>query len=166
MNQESPQSDTRLTEAEHTLRLLANLPPPEGLTDRIHHRLRFAPEPRGMRFLNWRFLGQPAMGLQFAGAALVLVALAGGSWSLYHRAGHVQAVVPQTGNSVSAPVNAPASPVESSGFRNAGAVRVPPTLTPLHVPPVPKKKPSAGHAVARHVAPPQADAAEEPATQP
>ena len=128
-------------EADETLRLLAELPPPTDLTDRVHQRLahaRVAPERRGF----WS-LWMPAQRFQFAAAAVLVVAVAGSMWSV-HRS-H-----PPANGAQNAPAAAPAtpgtSPADAGGFHSAGAERVPPTLHPLRVPPAPKKKPGAGHA--------------------
>jgi hypothetical protein len=128
-------------EVDETLRLLAALPEPDGLTDRVHQRLSHAqvtPERRGF----WS-LWMPAQRFQFAAAGVLAVAVAGSMWSL-HRS-HPPAAGAQ---------NAPAathaaqggSPADAGGFHSAGAERVPPTLHPIKVPPAPKKKPGAGHA--------------------
>lgn len=126
-------------EADETLRLLAELPEPDGLTDRVHQRLAHAqvtPERRGF----WS-LWLPAQRFQFAAAAVLVLAVAGSMWSL-HRS-HPPAAGAQN---TPAPAAQGGSPANAGGFRNAGAERVPPTLHPIKVPPAPKKKPGAGHA--------------------
>jgi len=123
--------------AEETLRLLAELPPPADLTDRVHHilaREQAKPIRRGF----WS-LWMPAQRLQYAAAAVLVVAVAGSTWSVYHS--H-----PQAGQKAGA--NTPVAPVvhhdaSSGGFSTAGAERVPPSLNPIKVPPAPKKKPDA-----------------------
>ena len=131
-------------EADETLRLLAELPEPDGLTDRVHQRLTHAqvtPERRGF----WS-LWMPAQRFQFAAAGVLVVAVAGSMWSLH------RSHPPATG-AQSAPAAVPAaasarqggSPADAGGFHSAGAERVPPTLHPIKVPPTPKKKPGAGH---------------------
>jgi hypothetical protein len=162
MNQNFKQSDSQPTEAEHTLRLLANLPPPEGLTDRVHRRLKAAPAPGRFSFLTGRRwtaggLGYSSMRLQFAGAALAIVVLAGGTWGVFHLGSHGQA-----GASAQPASNSANPGGAAGGFSNAKAVRVPPTLKPLHVPPAPKKKPNAGHA-AKSALKPAADSASQQA---
>jgi len=127
---------TRL-EAEETLRQLAALPAPEDLTDRVHARLheaQTAPQRRGF----WAYW-LPAQRLQFAGAAALMLAVAGSTWAVYHR--HPQAdAAKQTVQPAVAP-----SPA-NSGFGTAASERVPPTLKPIKVPPAPHRKPGAGHA--------------------
>jgi len=125
------------SQAEKTLRLLAELPPPANLTDRVHRRLAMEealPERRGF----WS-LWMPAQRLQYAAAALLVVAVAGSTWSVYR--GHPPAGVKPGAHTQAAPVLPPAA--SAGGFGSAGAERVPPTLNPVKVPPAPKKKPSA-----------------------
>ena len=152
-------------EADETLRLLAELPEPDGLTDRVHQRLTHAqvtPERRGF----WS-LWMPAQRFQFAAAGVLVVAVAGSMWSLH------RSHPPATG-AQSAPAAVPAavpaaasarqggSPADAGGFHSAGAERVPPTLHPIKVPPAPKKKPGAGHAAKPS---PKVLAAQTPGTQ-
>ena len=77
------------TEAEKTLRLVASLPAPEGLADRVQEELRTAP--RG-RLLQWptallagAWMTSPA--LRGAAAAAIVCIVAGGGWRIYS---HVQ----------------------------------------------------------------------------
>ena len=130
--------------AEETLRLLAELPPPAELTDRVHRRIAEAqvtPERQGF----WS-LWMPVQRFQFAGAAVLVIAVAGSVWSVYHR--H-----PQAGTATQIPSSAPqvATPGAGAagGFVPAGAERVPPTLKPIQVPQGKKKKPAAGHSGAK-----------------
>jgi len=129
-------------EAGETLRLLAALPPPAELTERVHRRLAEAqavPERRGF----WS-LWMPAQRFQFAAAAVLAVAVAGSMWNVYH--GHPQT---RPGARTASPVGSgtqAGAPDAGGGFDGAKAARVPPTLNPIKVPPAPKKKPGAGHA--------------------
>ena len=125
-------------EAEETLRLVAQLPPPDELTDRVHGRLAAVGRERAARRPVWS-LWMPARRLQFVGAALLAAAVAGSTWGVYHR--HPQSGV-QTGTQGSGERVVPHLPQGS--FGSAGAERVPPTLAPIKVPPSPKKKPKAG----------------------
>jgi hypothetical protein len=70
---------------------------------------------------------------------VVLVALASGGWTIY-QSNHTQTLSPGLHN-------APAG-----SFGGAGAVRVPPTIAPLHVPPAPKKKFNPAEEAARKAA--------------
>lgn len=156
-------------EADETLRLLAELPPPEELTERVHRRLADAqamPERRGF----WS-LWMPAQRLQFAAAAVLVAAVAGSTWTMYHlRPAHVtqSGTQPgartgtQTGPAVTPAVSPESSGSQGGGFDGAKAERVPPTLNPIKVPPAPRKKPGAGHAKASAKA--QAQPAEAGAT--
>jgi len=138
-------------EAEETLRLVAELPPPAELTDRVHQRLAQGLAEAGAARRGFWSLWMPAQRLQFAAAAVLAVAVAGSMWGVYHGKNGARVVV------APAPVANPAanpSPA-GGGFGSAGAERVPPTLTPIKAPPAPKKKPGAGHAAVKHAAKPQ-----------
>lgn len=103
-------------EVDSTLQLIATLPVPEGLEDRIHARLRSAP--RSGRLLFW----PPAIEsgwMRSAAAAAIVVIVAGGGWSVYSL---VQ--LPQPAKVIMMPAPGPAS----GGFSSAGAMRTPTTL--------------------------------------
>jgi hypothetical protein len=111
----------RVRNAEETLRLLANVPPPEGLADRVEARLRTAP--RTPVLTNW-----PGFGLKGAvyspvlrgcAAAAIVVLVAGGGWRIYSR------VQPSPSAKV---IVMPARVGPNGGFSNAGAMRTPDTL--------------------------------------
>jgi hypothetical protein len=75
---------------EETLRLIAGLPAPEGLVDRVQTRLRTAP--RSSRVLAWPLAfasGGWAYGsaVRGAAAAAIVCVVAGGGWRVYS---HVQ----------------------------------------------------------------------------
>jgi len=104
--------------AEATLRLIARLPAPAGLEDRVMAGLKSAP--RTARVLDWPSLFQPTTGwMRGAAAAAIVFVVAGGGWGIY---AHVQpvpsvrviAMPPRTG--------------AAGGFSNAGAMRTPETL--------------------------------------
>ena len=142
-------------EAEETLRQLAALPAPEDLTDRVHARLhaaQTAPSRRGF----WAYW-LPAQRFQFAGAAALMLAVAGSTWAVYHR--H-----PQADAAKQTVQPAPAS--AGGGFAPAAGERVPPTLKPILVPPKPTpalhRKPGAGHPAAKPAPKPAVAAAATP----
>jgi hypothetical protein len=117
--------------AEETLRLIASLPAPEGLEERVHSALRAAP--RTARILHWpvaltsssAWMRSSAM--RSAAAAAIVCVVAGGGWSIYSR------VQPPKVIAMPAHVAAP------GGFSNAGAMRTPQTLNgPVVKHPVPK----------------------------
>jgi hypothetical protein len=159
MNQEFEDGDLRngsnAENAEETLRLVARLAPPEDLTARVHRRVRvhLAEESAAASRRGFWSLWSPVRRLQFAGAAVLAIAVGGGSWSVYQmrNAAH-PALVP-------APLSAPTG----NGFGTAGKVSVPPTLTPIQVPPPPKKK--AGAASNKRAAKPSAGKTVNPASQ-
>jgi hypothetical protein len=128
--------------AEETLRLVAQLPPPTELAERVHRRLaRGGDTPARRGFWS---LWMPARRLQFAAAAALVIAVAGSTWSVFH-------AHPQAGGSSQAAPLAPARalPAGSGSFGTATAERVPPTLNPIKVPPAPKKKPNPSHVQAK-----------------
>ena len=102
-------------DAETTLRLIANLPAPRGLENRVIAGLCSAPP--SARILSFTRLPNPADNwLRAAAAAAIAFLIVGGGWEVYSRVQPegATAIIPQ--------------PSHSSGFSNAGAVRVPQTL--------------------------------------
>jgi hypothetical protein len=108
--------------AEDTLRLIASLPAPAGLADRVRAGLRSAPNTG--RVLLWRGPLTSSTGWMYgsavrgAAAAAIVCLVAGGGWRIYS---HVQ---PADAAKI---LVAPVSP-SGNGFSNAGARRVPETL--------------------------------------
>jgi hypothetical protein len=108
------------SEAERTLRLIARIPAPEGLEDRVQAgvRGREMDGARKGRVLAWPAL-RPASGwMRTAAAAAIVFVVAGGGWGVYSR---VQ--VPQSAKVIVMP-----RVVSGGGFSNAGAMRRPNTL--------------------------------------
>lgn len=109
-------------EAENTLRLIASLPVPEGLEDRLKDGLRAAP--RTGRVLQWPAALRPNQGwlqskvARGAAAAAIVIVVAGGGWGMYSRVQPVQAPEAIAMPHVAAP----------GGFSSAGAMRTPQTL--------------------------------------
>jgi hypothetical protein len=142
---------TRCDSGEETLRLIARLPAPDGLEERVRKALREAP--RTGRVLAWpaRFGSVVAMEsgwVRAAAAAAIVFVVVGGGWGVYSR------VQPgQHGNLIVMP---PQTSV-SRGLQGAGAMRTPQTLPgpaapkPLKKPPAPKKA-----APIQHIAKPSA----------
>ena len=111
---------------EATLRLIATLPAPEGLEDRVNANLHTAQQsaPRKGRVLAWPttlWLGGDWM--RSAAAAAIVIVVAGGGWGIYT---HVQ---PARG------IAAPPRVAAPSGFSSAGAMRTP---NPLNGPVAPQ----------------------------
>jgi hypothetical protein len=128
------QLDDRVKAAEAVLRHLTKVAPPEGLEERMHRRLQASRLENGARNgIAWGFGG---MRVRFALAAVLLAVLAGGGWEAYR-----VRLAGGTKEARQVPV-APTLPAvgADSGFSAAKGMRVPPTLTPLRVPAVPKKK--------------------------
>ena len=110
-------------DAEATLRLIANLPAPQGLQDRVIAGMRSAP--RSGRVLSWsRLLNPTENWLRFAAAAAIVFVVIGGGWGVHSRIRPFGGVV--------------APPTTGGAFSNAGAVRVPQTVpAPVIVQPAP-----------------------------
>ena len=111
-------------EFESTLRLLASLPSPEGLAERVQAGLRAAPAAGGARILAWPAALRLESGwlqsslARSAAAAVIAAVVAGGGWGVYSR---VQLNQAQRG--IALP-----RVVMPSGFSSAGAMRTPQTL--------------------------------------
>jgi len=108
--------------AEETLRLIARLPAPEGLVDRVKSSLRLAPRRSGV--LAWPYTLMPGSWIHSpvvrgAAAAAIVCLVAGGGWRIYS---HVQ---PAPTAKV---IVMPARVGNAGGFSNAGAMRTPDTL--------------------------------------
>ena len=107
---------------EDTLRLIASLPAPEGLAERVKVRMQTTPE--SGRILMWPGAVKPAGGWMYssmargAAAAAIVCIVAGGGWRIYS---HVQ---PGPSGNV---LMMPAAP-SGGRFGNANATRVPDTL--------------------------------------
>jgi hypothetical protein len=107
-------------EAETTLRLIAGLPAPQGLEDRL--KASFRHTPRSSRLLHWpagphsRWI--ESSWVRTAAAAAIVFVVAGGGWEVYSR---VQPAQPSS--AIALP------PVATHrGFSSANAMRTPRTL--------------------------------------
>ncbi|MGB8028156.1 MAG: hypothetical protein WCF30_00705 [Terracidiphilus sp.] len=132
--------------AEETLRLIASLPAPAGLEERVQSALDAAPR-RG-RVLAWPRTLRPESGwMRSAAAAAIVFVVAGGGWGVYTRVEQNQPA-----KVIVMPARIPAI----GGFGGAGAIRTPQTLpgpkAPIKVSPVTSpapprtaKKPVAPH---------------------
>jgi hypothetical protein len=102
-------------EVDATLRLVASLPAPEGLEDRVHAALRQAP--RAAHILEWpaSFRTNSAW-MRSAAAAAIAFVVVGGGWGVYSR------VQPARVIAMPARTGAP------GGFSSGGAMRTPQTL--------------------------------------
>ena len=119
-------SDSGRNCGEDTLRLIAGLPAPAGLEERVHRALRDAPHELrgGGRVLAWpaRLRAKIALEsnwMRAAAAAAIVFVVVGGGWGVYSR------VQPgQAGKVIVMPQRVPGS----GGFQGAGAIRVPETI--------------------------------------
>ncbi len=117
---------------EETLRLVASLPAPADLEDRVHAALRAAPR-RG-RVLAWpRALRPESSWMRAAAAAAIVFVVAGGGWGVYTRVERNQPA-----KVIVMPPRLPAT----GGFSGAGAVRAPQTLPGPTVTEPPKASPA------------------------
>jgi hypothetical protein len=104
-------------EAETTLRLIARLPAPDGLEDRVKEGLSRAPS---RRIAAWPLSAShgwmQSSWIRGAAAAAIVALVAGGSWEVYSRVQPSQAriAIPHVGG--------------SGGFSSANAMRTPKTL--------------------------------------
>jgi hypothetical protein len=112
-------------DADATLRLIAGLPTPDGLENRVIAGLRSAP--RSGRMISWPRLINPTENwLRSAAAAAIVFVIIGGGWGVYS---HVQ---------TTSAIAAPPSTGAAGAFSNAGAVRVPQTVpAPVVLQPAP-----------------------------
>jgi len=102
--------------AEETLRMIASLPAPAGLEDRVKAAMRSAPR-RGV-LIAWPLAAGESW-LRAAAAAAIVLTVAGGGWGVYS---HIQ-VAP-----VPSALAEPQSPNGAGHFSTAGAMRVPQTV--------------------------------------
>jgi len=110
-------------EAEKTLRLIATLPAPEGIEERVKAGLHSAP--RQAAVIRWPLAAgertdwKQTSVLRAAAAAAIVMAVAGGGWEVYS---HIRVAA--------APAAVTSPPVISgqSGLSAAGTKRVPQTL--------------------------------------
>jgi hypothetical protein len=122
----SPAADAGAGSAEETLRLLANLPAPDGLAERVQAGLRAAslaaPNPVRAKILHWpAALRLDHAWMRGAAAAAIVFAVAGGGWGIYSRV----APAPRTPQTRGIALPRVATP---GGFSGAGAMRTPQTL--------------------------------------
>ncbi len=128
--------------AEESLRLIASLPAPDGLEDRVNAVLRAAPR-RG-RVLAWPRAIRPESGwMRTAAAAAIVFVVAGGGWGVYTRVEHNQPA--------KVIVMPPRMPI-AGGFSGAGAIRTPETI-PGPMAPQPAKASAARPKAATKAAP-------------
>jgi hypothetical protein len=103
--------------ADETLRLIAHLPPPQGLEDRVHVALLSRPL-RG-RILSWPSAPRlESNWMRSAAAAAIVFVVAGGGWGIYSHVQQPQAKV----------IVMPMHVATQGGFSSAGAMRTPNTL--------------------------------------
>jgi hypothetical protein len=150
---------------EETLRLMASLPAPQGLEERVHKALGAAP--RNGRVLTWpaRFRARAAFEsnwMRATAAAAIVFVVVGGGWGVYSRVEQGQG-----GKVVVMPARVPAA----GGFSGAGAIRTPVTLPGPRIGEQPTPAGSKGakeqgsRSTKRAVAPKKVPVAQPPANQ-
>ncbi len=139
--------DTGVKDTEATLRLIANLPAPAGIEDRVHAALANAATRKPGRVLEWPSARKSTMSnawLRSAAAAAIAVVVVGGGWGVYSR------VQPWQRHTMPVPVHDGAQ----GGFGGAGAIRTPQTLNgPVLTHPVKAEKKTAEVPVKKKSAP-------------
>ncbi len=146
MNSNSRDEKTSASTVEETLRLVASLPSPEGLEERIHNSLKSTAldgAPRRGRILSWPGTLRSESGwMRGAAAAAIVFVVAGGGWGVYERV-----ELNQPPKVIVMPARIPGS----GGFGSAGAIRIPQTLPgpkapePIAKQPKAAKKPAMTH---------------------
>lgn len=114
----NPISSDPVASAEATLRLIANLPAPDGLAERIQAGLKASSHQQ--RVIAWPTPFLPVGGwVRGAAAAAIVCVVAGGGWTVYTRV--------QSSPSAARMYNFPAPPAApvTGAFSSAGAKRVP-----------------------------------------
>jgi hypothetical protein len=122
MNPTQIEFDQNSSAAEKTLRILAVLPAPEGLEQRVKAGLRAASQ--SGRVLRWPSAGEGGgwmhgKAVRAAAAAAIVFVVAGGGWGVYSR------VKPPEQPKV---IAMPQRVVGTGGFSSANAIRTPQTL--------------------------------------
>ena len=126
-NLSSNASNTGTNAAEATLRLIATLPAPQGLEERVIAGMQSAPRPARVLYWPGTVSSRGALvqrgwirggWMRGAAAAAIVFAVAGGGWGIYTRVQPSQPgkmlVMPRSG--------------VPGGFSGAGAIRTPETL--------------------------------------
>ena len=122
-------------DADATLRLIAGLPVPEGLEDRVHEALRKAPrtDRRTGRVLEWPVrLTSDSQWMRSAAAAAIAFVVVGGGWGVYSRV-QMARVIPM-----------PPHVASPGGFSSGGAMRTPQTVHGPEIKPQENAKPASG----------------------
>ena len=131
---------------EATLQVIAHVPVPEGIEERVHAALAAAPpQARVWPWSSpWAEGSWTAVCMRAAAAAAIVVVVAGGGWGVYTRVQH------QTGKVVIVPAGAgmPAA----GGFSSAGAIRTPQTVQGPVLTTAQKKRPVKSAVAKEHVA--------------
>jgi hypothetical protein len=127
---------------DETLRMIARMPAPEGLEDRVKAGLHLAEKPgrvlawppgrRGESLGGSRVWVRTGLARGAAAAAIALV-VAGGGWGIYARVGP-----PQSAKTGALPQAQPSGAAQTGAFGEAGAMRRPLTLTGPVVKPTPQ----------------------------
>ena len=147
-------SDSGRDCGEATLRLMAGLPAPAGLEERVNKALREVP--RGGRVLAWpaRFRAKAVLEsnwMRATAAAAIVFVVVGGGWGVYSR------VQPGPAGKV---LVMPQPMPGSGGFSGAGAIRTPATI------PGPKVREQGTQPAKKPATPKKAATSQPPASAP
>ena len=122
LNQNRNHPDSSPGSAEETLRIIATLPAPEGLAERVHAGLRAAPPRTSTIVVPWPSVFRPQGNfVRGAAAAAIVCIVAGGGWRIYSH------IPPPAGGVAPNLMVMPQRPA-SGGFGAANARHVPQTL--------------------------------------
>lgn len=133
-------------EAEKTLRLIATLPAPEGIEERVKAKLKSAP--RQAAVIGWPLAAGHRGGwihtsaMRAAAAAAIVIVVAGGGWEVYS---HIRVAPAPSAVVIPPPITG------HSGLSTASTMRVPQTLErPVIAAPVIEQQKSSNHPAATH----------------
>jgi hypothetical protein len=121
--------NTVVADAERALRLIATLPPPVGIEERVKAGLRTPPRQKNL--VRWPSATGPrgwmhSSAMRAAAAAAIVAVVAGGGWEVYS---HIRVAPQPAAIAVPQPIDG------RSGLSSAGAMRTPQTLDGPKAPP-------------------------------
>jgi hypothetical protein len=146
-SQDRNRQDEALSPAEQTLRMLAHMPAPEGLSARVQASLRTAPQRERLSLGGVFGLSgwMRSSALRTAAAMGIVCVVAGGGWQIYS---HVQTSPGMQG--VALPVHVNSGDSSQGGFSTSGAIAKP---DPLKAPVITHQTPNPPQASSQPIQP-------------